>query len=286
MRNPHNGALRGGSVFSAACAALLFASAGWATSVPCGSLAPLDSLTGGCYEVDQTFDNLSVSGSTAVIPGPGPVQSTSTVDLQGSDNFSAVTTPWLVSATFSPPTAADWQATGLGHVDGRINFTVNAQGDNLDPPTPGDSIQIFAATLQVLSALTGTYRLDQIIVTETLCAGTGPCSAPDTATLIAAYIGNQLSTPFYTCTTGAAFPGACAGSLSASPIQLNISGGLSTFNVTDNYFMAVFDGTDTLGSFVNQFDDAETPEPSTFVLIGTALAGARVLRSRRQQASI
>ena len=26
-------------------------------------------------------------------------------------------------------------------------------------------------------------------------------------------------------------------------------------------FMAVFDGTDTLGSFVNQFDDAETPEP-------------------------
>lgn len=197
-------------------------------------------MTGGCYEVDQTFDNLSVSGSTAVIPGPGPVQSTSTVDLQGSDNFGAVTTPWLVSAAFSPGTVADWQATGLGHVDGRINFTVNAQGDNLDPPTPGDAIQIFAATLQVLSALTGTYRLDQIIVTETLCAGTGPCSAPDTATLIAAYITSWQSS------------------------TAQIRSAVSSISLTTR----------------------KRRSRSTFVLIGTALAGARLLRSCQRNAAI
>ncbi len=92
----------------------------------------------------------------------------------------------------------------------------------------------------------------------------------------------------YTCAVGSGVTSSftCGTGSSASAITVAFNINVSTLNVNDAYTMAVHGGTtDTLTSFTNVWgDDEATLEPSTFVLLGTALTGLGFLRHRRKQA--
>jgi hypothetical protein len=76
---------------------------------------------------------------------------------------------------------------------------------------------------------------------------------------------------------------------SANSSTASFAGGsqVTTLNVTDQYTIAGYGGTNTLANFANSFGDfdgSSTPEPSTFVLLGSALAGLGLVRLRRKKA--
>jgi hypothetical protein len=276
-----------GLKLSAVAALLLFASTGWATTAPCSSTASLASYgTGdgnGCYEIDQSFTNFSVIDGSNI----GTTQTTSTDDITGSSNYSAPTTPFLVYGAFTPAAASDWQATGTGTggtVQGTINDLVDSQQNFISIPSyPAGVFQIDSVSIG-MEGTTGLTSGDSIAVTKTFCEGasgctTGPSGDAAVLTVTMTSLGGASSELVYGCTVESGFAGTC------SPDKSTVDfSPLATLNVTDQYNLTVSGSdTDTLSSFVNFYgEEGTTPEPSSFVLLGTALAAAGLLRLRRK----
>jgi hypothetical protein len=80
----------------------------------------------------------------------------------------------------------------------------------------------------------------------------------------------------------------CPGTTSATPITVLFATNVVTLNVSDNYVLDVHSTTTTsLTDFADTFGEEElAPEPSTFILFGSALVGivALRIRKRKQQA--
>ena len=293
MRNPGIG-WRGG-VGTIALLLILMSSVSWAADASCATKATLASYgTGtanGCYEIDQTFSNFLVTSGSA---GTGTTaQTTSTDDIAGSSTFSAVTTPWTVTSTFSGATAADWEVvggTGGANTEGTITYVTNTnQAEFTVPgyPTPsaGNSIAISSLSLTA-SASTGTNAADTITITETFCIGSAACTTGatgDTITLTATYSGTSDTTATYGCTALTDSGATCGSASSATPITVTFATQATTLNFSDNYNLVAHGGTtDTLNDFFNTFntDEIGAPEPSTFLLLGAGLAGFGLLRLR------
>jgi hypothetical protein len=293
MRNPGIG-WRGG-VSTIAPLLILMSSASWAADASCATKATLASYgTGaanGCYEIDQTFSNFGVTSGSAGVGST--VQSTSTDDIAGTNTFSAVTTPWTVTSTFSGATAADWTITGAGGVntEGTITYITNTSQAEFTVPTgyptvtAGDHIAISSLSLTA-SASTGTSATDTITITETFCIGTGACTTGATGneiTLTATYSGSGDTTATYGCTALTDAGATCGSASSATPITVTFASQVTTLNFSDNYnLVAHGTTTDTLNDFFNTFntDEIGAPEPSTFLLLGAGLAGFGMLRVR------
>jgi hypothetical protein len=293
-----------GKTLGLIAAMFVFASAGWASTASCNATkATLGSFSGGtnpggpgqgCYETDDTFSQFNVTnGST----GTGSTMQTNATDnITGSTNFAAVSTPWTETATFTPTTTADWTITGRGGAEnqGTINMIVNSnEAEFTDPsyhaPTAGD--QIFFSTLG-LATVGSTGRgttADSLVVIETYCIGSAVCTSLDTVTITATY-GNNATTPTFMCNAGTSSLATCA--VNGQSATFNGGANVTTLNVTDQYTSIVnvrgeISTTDTLTSFANSFGDFEgstSPEPSTFVLLGSALAGLGFVRLRRKKA--
>ena len=230
----------------------------------------------GCSEIDKTFTSL-----TAV---SGPVLAT---DLQlwatGSPPVGNSISP--VDVNFDTTGSTDtWQVEGVATQNSSFSYVVDANtGGSFPSPTTG----IWAIN-GIEFAPTGTFAGGAAAGTETVtmtfCLGsatTAGCSAANTGTITAKF---SSSTPNYTCTVGAA--GTCA-----SP----------TGNAVNNFAfteVAVLDSVSlsqtnpdvgqsfTLDNIGNHWEEFATPEPSTFLLIGTALAGVGFLRRRKSKRSI
>jgi hypothetical protein len=282
-------------------ATLAFAGIGKASTAACtttgngSTLASygLPSLANGCWETDQTFSDFNVTNSS----GPfAPVQSTSTDNIVGSTTFSNVSTPWTVGATFEGNTP--WELTGsLGrHLAGTVDMLVNssqayfAVGGYPTPPL-GDSLYIQNVSLATVGSTGDASSIgDSMSVTEIVCIGTAACTSSDEVTLTATY-GNASNAPVYSCTAGASANATCGTLLTSStPILATFTVNANTLNVSDSYNLTVRNNTtDTLSSFLNNFGEFEfeptefAPEPSTFLLLGTAMAALIVLRLRRRK---
>jgi hypothetical protein len=289
---------------------LLAANYSWGSTAACTTRATLSSFgvtaptTGdGCYETDKTFSNFAVvSGSS----GTGITQSTSTVKIQGSDTFVSETlnTPWNVSEAFSGATVADFAVTGTGGATtkGTMSMLVNSTNaflTNPSYPTPVAGATNFITSVSLsTSGKTGNANNndDSLIITETFCIGNAACTATDEIILTATYLNNS-STPSYTCAFGAGgtaatthtVAGSCSGTASASRDVVSFSINVTTVTVVDVYTLAAQvnaaggSTTVTLKNFTDVFGEEElAPEPSTFLLLGSALAGVAVLRRRKQ----
>jgi PEP-CTERM motif-containing protein len=235
----------------------------------------------GCYAIDKSFTNFSVLDSSNI----GTAQSGSTDDFTGSGPpVSSVATPWLVYGTFTPASAADWRATGTGtggQVAGTINYLADSQQHYINPVPgypgpPGAVLQIYSASLGMVGTTGGAG--DSVSLTETFCFGAAACTLSDAATLTVTMAGGNPSALTYACNVGATFQGNCE---NYSTVMFSSAISVATLNVTDAYKLSVSGtDTDTLNSFVNDFGEEDAPEPSSFVLLGTALAGAAFSRLR------
>ncbi len=296
----------------AAIGTLLFAANyGWGSTAACITKATLASFgtpaTGdGCYETDKTFSNFTlVNGSS----GTGVAQSTSTVDIAGSDTFGGekLNTPWTVSEAFTGVTAADFAVTGTGGATtkGTMSMLVNSTNaylTNPGYPHPQAGANNFITSVSLsTSGTTGDANNndDSLTVVEMFCIGNGACTtgAGGDEVILTATYGNNSSTPSYTCALGAGVTAAtahivaasCPATANAAPIVVSFALNVTTLTVTDVYTLAAHidaaggNTTVTLNNFTDVFGEEElAPEPSTFILLGLALAAVAALRLRRK----
>jgi hypothetical protein len=276
----------------------------WASTGSCSSTSALSNLgTGngnGCYDVDQTFSNFNVANSA----GGTPAQSPGTVDVSGSSTFTSEATPWSNTETFSgdtgsgSDTAAPWATAGRNtELAGTISFITNST-DSVPyfspsdyPAAPaGDSLLIDNVSLTAKGS-TSTSRGSSVTITESFCIGASACTtgpSGDTITLSASFSGANDSIASYTCEVLTDAHASCGSAgPSSSPITVSFINPVATLNFNDSYNLVqgYSSSAATLNDFSNTFGNVtEAPEPSTMVLLGTALAGIALLRARRNKA--
>lgn len=276
---------------------LLSANWAWGTTAACSQPSPTTisnlQTTAGfgsyCYETDKTFSNVTVTdgGSTA----GGVTQSASTIALQGSDNLSTYTTgvPWMVAANFVGATPADFQASSTSSGSyaatyGQMTFLVTSSSTaaNLAYPTPqaGQFNDITGVSLAADATIGNSSTTDFAQVEMAFCIGSASCTADN---IVESYVTIGGGVPAAGCSAGRN-AGIVVSSCTLSAASVTFASAATTLNVIE-YYTAYAQGgtstTSTLNYFQDIFTEEEmTPEPSTFLLIGSALAGIAALRLR------
>lgn len=234
----------------------------------------------GCEATNLLFNNYTVGGTAGT---GGTLPTVSNLDMTGS----TVGPP--ITVTYAPTATGGWTApagdtTYSSQFDGLV--TIEGAGDF-------SSVSLDPGTLD-LTGRSGTEA--SITVTENFClggtstpasGGALTCSTPDSGSISIKYTatgttGSTHSTA-YTCTLGGVT--VTAGCTGADP-TLTLTGSFTT--LTTQTIVAI-DNTHTastqgLASLIEDFGEVNgTPEPSTFVLLGSALVGFGFLRARRSK---
>jgi hypothetical protein len=271
-----------------------------------GSYGATQGPTVGCFTSDKSFTNFSVTPNGT---GGTTVQSLTTDDLTGSSTYVSAGTPWTVTAKYTPATASDWENSVEGspsYLSGIINELVNSSGAYITPgagagqnnqyPTVTDGTTFYISTVSLGSLVgeTGTgYPDNTILDLERFCIGAADCTgfgAGGNSVQLEAYIqGSGSTTVTYNCIAGSdagIVASSCPSSSSSTPITVAFSSpySVTTLNVTDEYSLDNYTGTETMTSFTNVFGEDEAPEPSMLMPLGTALAGLAILRFSKRGA--
>ena len=262
---------------------------------------------GGCGQTDLGFNTFNVTEETGIGTGNGPSTFATGLSTSGG-TISGGTTITPINLDFTAT-----YTTGTNHAASAVDETVSYLatpnlGGVAEEPTgaAGHSWAIngiAALTIPAAPTLTGTGiptgtgtgTADVYLkIIETVCLGQtslANCAAANEATLTA------LVTYSGTALNGVQDSASC-GSVTAT-FGCVASGGNLTFNdifsavVTNEIILnhPVDTGTGTttynlsLAGFDDTFDQMEAPEPSTFILLGSALAGLGALRLRKSRQS-
>lgn len=235
------------------------AGAAIAAAGPGDDFKTLDSTTPeGCAGTGIQFLNLTIDAAAS--PTDGTYMSTLT-------NQSLLTGP--VVAVFSAVRGTDTSSGNTNDNDGSNNWTDNGAAPSPTPITTSYEVVstdvIYNFTLNLLGVRLGTKGAGGTITGEfDLCLG-------------AAFVGG--------------FGGTCSGTeetfaLSPGVYTYNeVFIGVTTLGVANNFILT---GTGTAAgiTYITSFEeDFDTPEPSTFALFGSALAGLAALRLRKLKQS-
>jgi hypothetical protein len=261
--------------------------AAWGNVAACASPQPLGPAVvgagNGCWYQDANFDNFNVSSATGggsslfplttgitsgstdstniqLTPPPGTTVDTLAFKSEGtSSETSCSTQSWCVSQSSSLAS----QSFTYGVV-GSVDYLSLSDGTVASPAQSGNVITTeeqfcLGSTTFNCGTMSATYGYLKVQQTST---GTG-----------------QFTTVFTVCTPGAggcttATPGA-AGITILPQTQIAIQDTVSISTQATLLDPVFIDGFD------NEFD---TPEPSTFILLGGALAGLGLLRFRHRKA--
>ncbi len=287
---------KGGSRIALARAGLMLAAfvlaanTSWGSYSACAGAAPGNTLGSytqstrgtGCSITDASFENISLTN--AVGTGTFTAQSTSTDDIHATSTAASGNTVGPVDFFFDPAAAADWQLTASTSTEGAtINYNAIAHTSGSAPfapaPTTAGDQWLFDSIILTPTATISAGGGNTITVTEVFCLGattTAGCAAADKGTITATYTNN--STVAYTCIFGS------TGCVSPTSNTVDLTAALQTaaIAVSETYLLSrtgLTGATLTLTDFENTFgEDAESPEPSTFILLGTALIAIGLLR--------
>ncbi len=248
----------------------------------------------GCSADDMTFTNVT-AGATFGGSGTNATATTiaadtrlvSTGDVAASGNtigpIAASFDSWN-AATDGTGTATQWttSTTGAaGQIVGTITYLANANVGGAEPTNP---LLHWAITGLVLSSITGGDISggaggDLVTIVETFCVSattTVACAAGNKGTITETYTGSD--TPTFACTTGT---GSC---LSATGATINFAGtGFTQIAISDVITIRNGSTTAAMDSFTNTFKEGAeaAPEPSSFILLGSALMGLTMIRVRK-----
>ncbi len=228
--------------------------------------------TAGCGQVDLGFNGFSTSGIATTAEtafqttGPSSGGGTSIADING---------------IFS---GSNW-GTNAGSVIGHVLDVAQVIGapDGDSPDAPFVTWGITGLSLGATPSFSGpgTDPADVVSVQSVFCLGTLTCATTDSnyGYLAIEFDGNAGTVSQTVCTPGA---GGCTTSSGSSSITF---GTYYTEIAFDTVFLVHSDSTNfiSLVDFTDTFSQqAETPEPATFLLISTALIGLAALRFARR----
>jgi hypothetical protein len=225
----------------------------------------------GCSTVDLVFNNLTAT--SAVISGTGLAGVTNSgayLSTESNQNLAAGT----VDAVFSTVRGADNVQT-----DGDPNDGVN----NWDAPRKAD----VAFTVDYQVTTTDNIRYF-VLNLNGLVSGQGGGLAP-TASVVQLCLGGSWSTsgPGATCSSGKV--DTITLNNVALTYSLDLGAAFTTIGVQNNFQLNGGNAGNGAGpTYLTSFDESfgeETPEPSTFILMGAALASVAALRFRKRKQS-
>jgi hypothetical protein len=230
--------------------------------------------TNGCYQDDLSYSNIALSGGDTI-------GSTAQIHLYGGGTAASLDTVGPVDMFTSGFTTA---GGGAGTDSGTVTVQVNANAAGASP-TPPDSFWNITH-LQLDPTIAAANNIS-VTITEDFCLNAtqattgGNCSAANTYVLTATYA-TDSATAVFNCTVNSASCGASE------------TGGVVTFSenvfsiaVSEQISIADTAGHGNIGGTVTDVEnifteDGVTPEPSTFILLGSALLGLTVFRKRKK----
>jgi hypothetical protein len=285
-------------------AVVAFAPSVWATDVACTtsganqtlSATATDPVIGagnGCTAVNSNFQNFNVSGGSGTFPtvsgnGAAAIEFPTGSIVSGASYTLAFTTTGQNTQDQSGTTcvALSWcgsEATAATTTQ-TISYDARATGGSFYT-----SMDLSDGTIQDRNPL---QIGDFITVQENFClgatsttVGTGGCLQANSGYLLVTYaVGTAigpLSGTEQVCT-----PGASACTLGAA-----VAGNSAYYHFAATTVVAVSDvvtiktAVGAQSIFIDSFDNefAENPEPSTFILMGSALVGVAALRFRKRR---
>jgi PEP-CTERM motif len=268
-------------------AAVLVSASAWAGPSGCSTANPFTAVStltaNGCFQADQTFYNFTQGAGAGDVIGGTPNVALAGNFIDGSGTFTK-TAAFTVGETFLGTAAGGgWTETGTGGATKSGDFiqTVNSN-DILGGDT--QSGYITSVSLGAVGS-TGADATDELIVSEKFClgAGTTPCTT-NFVTIKATYLGSTETAP---TTTSCVVTGTIAGVTCNGPTSLTAtilaSDHVTSLIVENGYQLEAHGNTTvTLTSFEDSFGGT-APEPSTFLLFGSALAGIAALRRRKSK---
>jgi hypothetical protein len=277
--------------------ALATAGTGWATISACPTTATGSALSSfpvgntpasGCGNVDLGFNTFAASGSVyTTTSGTATTLSTTLVDIYSPTGPApSGSTQGAITNDFDVPGTANWTLTsGNGRPDtatSTVSYVATVENGvaGVTPPSNGNWA---IDALNVGASYTVPTGANSIVIHELICAGatsTTGCATADTATI--------------TETITAAGPVFSISSLTGTAFTFNTTTGLLSLNagfvqiaISNSVVLTKAAGTNVgpLTSFSNTFDQEAIPEPSTFILLGSMLAGIGALRLRKPMRS-
>jgi hypothetical protein len=268
---------------------------------------------GGCGQTDLGFNTFAVNRETGIGTGNGPSEGTTDLSTSGGV-ISGGTSITPIDLDFTPTGTGytTGNAHGASAVDETVSYLATPNlGGAAEEPTGAaghvwaingiTALTIPAPTLAGTGIPTGTGTGTGDVylkIIETICLGQtslANCAAANEATLTALVTYSGTGT-----TLNAVQNSASCGSVTATfGCVANNTNGSLTFNdifsavVTNeiilNHPVDTGNGATTydlsLAGLDDTFDQMEAPEPSTFILLGSALAGLGALRLRKSRQS-
>jgi len=251
-------------------------------------------LTNGCSQADKSFTSLGV-GTATCTAGSGCTASTNgNTDIFATGSLSA--SPGLVGTVTAnlAPSSNIWTLTSGASTDtAPLDYVV--QSNEACPALSGLHCVIggnVGLTPTGSIALTAAGGLTQTItLVETFCinaATTVGCAAVNQGTIEAEItINGSTTTTDSTFTYLNCLAGSSVGSCNVGMTGIALTGFVSEIAVSDTFTLTRNSGegaTLDLTNIANSFQEfEESPEPSTFALLGSALAGIGFLRLRRKR---
>jgi len=272
---------------------------GWAALTSCGTapgttLATLSAASGenpagGCGQTDLGFNTFSVGTSSGTIAGPTTSQIS--ISTSGGTIGGGGTTITPIVALYTL-TGGNSISTGGGTIIDSFNAT-GAPVSGVSPPSPAPDVwgvNGLSLTFAVTSSATPS-NAETVEVKEAFCTGQVTFTCLTTANNYGyLQITEDLATngiDSYTdalCTPGSGGCKTSSATTASLSISLASSIALGTQTTIDINRPNGSGNTLTLGSISETFDQVESPEPPSFILLGSAFAAFGIfgLRKRRQ----